>query len=289
MQTTQTIPAERSLPAAPDTRPGVIFRRTVRDNIPNILSWGGGYSALLVLVVLLFPALQANDTLLGIVRSLGLLGVASNNAIPLEALGGFAGYIGLQALSWAPVVFAIYLVPQGLNIVMREEERGTLDLLLSTPVTRWRLLTEKVLAVVVSLLLILGLMWLALILSTRLIDQGDVTLANLTLGILHVLPVSLVILMATVLLSVSVRGSRTAAGWIALFLIGSYFLRTISDLMVEIDVMQTIKLASVFAYYRIIATLADGWQAAYDLTMLTLAAALFGLALWRFQRRDIGA
>lgn len=287
-QTTRNLSTDFSLAMLLDTRPGVIFWRALRDNLPGILAWGGGYSALLVAVVLLYPALQSNNTLVGIVRSLGLLGVADNNAIPLDVLADFPGYIALEGLSWAPVILSLYLVPQALGAVLREEERGTLDILLSTPIARWRLLTEKMLAIVASLAGVLALMWLALVISTALVPEIDFPLLNATAGIWHIMPISLVIAVFALLVSVMVGNSRRAAGWVALALILSYFLRTISDLMYHVDWLTTLRQISIFAHYRAIAALSSGFQPVQEIGMLALAALLFALALWRFQRRDIG-
>ena len=45
--------------------PGAIFSQTLRDNLPGVLAWGLGYSALIGLVTLLYPILEENNTLLG--------------------------------------------------------------------------------------------------------------------------------------------------------------------------------------------------------------------------------
>lgn len=289
METTHSsIPTDIPIAAALEPRPGVIFWRALRDNIPGILAWGGGYGGLLLFVVLLFPALQSNDTLVGIVRSLGLLGVADNGYITIDALMSFPGYIALEALSWAPIILSIYLIPQALGAVLREEERGTLDILLSTPLPRWRLLTEKMLAIIVSLACILALMWVILVISVGLVDGVELPLMNALAGVWHVLPISLAIAAFGVLISVSVANSRAAAGWIALALMTSYFLRTISDLMYEVDWLLTLKQLSIFAYYRSIAALSTGFQWPYDAAMLALAGVFFALALWQFQHRDVG-
>jgi ABC-2 type transport system permease protein len=277
----------REIPIVIEARTGAIFYQTMRDNLPGVLAWGGGYSVLLALVTLLYPALQANNTLFGVASSLGLLGLAGGDAVLLEALSGYEGYLALQALTWAPLVFAVYLIPQALSAVIREEERGTLDILLSAPIRRWRLVTEKVCAVLVSLVCILFLMWLTLLVSTRLVGV-EIALGHLFAGIWHIVPITLTIFAMTLLISVSVRSSRTAGGWAALFVIVSYFLRVMGDMLNTVDWIIALKQVSIFNYYRVITTLSLGVQPQYDLVLLALAAALFGFALWRFERRDIG-
>jgi ABC-2 type transport system permease protein len=291
LETTQAaaasdIPAAESLRPIP-TRHGAVFLRTLRDNVPGILAWGGGYGVLIALITLLYPVLQENDTLLGIARSIGLLGMGNSN-INIQSMTSYAGYIAFEGLSLAPLVLSIYVIPQALNAISREEERGTLDILLSTPLPRWRFLTEKAVAVAASLLGILGIMWLTLVVSTRVIEGVEISLLNATAGIWHIAPISLTVMMATLLISVITRTSRSAGGWAALFVLASYFVRAITDLITQVDWLLALRNLSIFSYYKSIAALSQGFQWQLDVVLLSASAVLFVLALWRFQRRDIG-
>jgi len=270
------------------TPPGAIFAQTLRDNLPGILAWGAGYSALIGLVTLLYPILEENNTLLGVVRGLGLMGVGGNGAINIQTMTSFAGYIAFEALSWAPLILSIYLIPQALNAVAREEERGTLDILLSTPLPRWRLLAEKAAAIAVSLVGILLIMWVALVLSSQVVQADNFTLYHATAGIWHILPISLAITALTLLISVTVRNSRSAGGLAALFILTSYFLRAITDLIQDVPILHELSQLSLFAYYRSLTTLANGFQWGHDSVLLSVAVILFLVALWQFRRRDIG-
>ncbi len=267
---------------------GAIFSQTLRDNLPGVLAWGLGYSALIGLVTLLYPILEENNTLLGVVRGLGLMGVGSNSAINLQTMTSFAGYVAFEALSWAPLILSIYLIPQALNAVSREEERGTLDILLSTPLPRWRLLLEKSAAIAVSLAGILLIMWVALVLSSQVVQADDFTILNATAGIWHIFPISLAIVAMTLLISVSVRNSRSAGGLAALVILTSYFVRAITDLITDVPVLRELSQLSLFAYYRSLTALSTGFQWSNDTLLLTVAVVLFALSLWQFQRRDIG-
>lgn len=268
--------------------PGAILTQTLRDNATGILVWGAGYSVLIGLVTLLYPILQENNTLLGVVRGLGLMGIGNDSAINLQTMTSFAGYIAFEALSWAPLVLSIYLIPQALNAVSREEERGTLDILLSTPLPRWRFLAEKVAAILVSLVCILAIMWVSLVLSSQFVAAEDFTVYHATAGIWHIFPISLAIMSLTLLLSVTLRGSRSAGGLAALFILASYFLRAITDLITDVPVLRELSKLSLFAYYRSLSTLSGGFQWSYDSVLLAASVVLLALAFWQFNRRDIG-
>lgn len=271
----------------PDTRMGAIFRRTLRDNLVGILSWGLGYSALILVVVVFYPTLEENGALRNV---LGGLGLASNLAIGLGGLNGlstFGAYLALEALTWAPLVMAVYLIPQGLGAITREEERGTLDILLSTPTPRWRLLTEKTLGIIASLGGVLAIMWLTLVISVELMPEVELSFSRATAAIWHIFPISMVILTATLFLSVTLRRGRSVAGLAGLFVMGSYALRSLADIT-QADVLIFLKQFSFFTYYRSLIVLAEGLQPEADTLLLIVAVVLFALALRNFQRRDLG-
>lgn len=285
---TESQPPSLTLPDVGGIQPGVIFRRALIDNLAGIVAWGVGYSLLIVSVVVLYPILQEGNTLLSVLSGLGLLDIlAQNYPIDPSALTTFPGYLAFEALGWAPMIFSAYLIPQTLGAVLAEEKRGTLDLLLSTPITRWQFVTEKTLAIVASLALILSIMLATLLISTRLSSAAELTTWQALAGIWHIVPISLVIIAVTLLLSVTFYNPRTVGSLAALFVIVGYFLRSLSD-MAQLPLLDFLRRLSIFHYYSSISAMIDGvnWRA--DGGLLLLALAIFGLALLRFQRRDLG-
>ena len=270
----------------PDTRPGVIVWRTFRDNLPSVVGWGLGYSVLIAVSTLLYPLLDESNTVFTVLNGLGLLDNLTQGR-DLEMILGFPGYLALQAMSWGPLILSVYIIPQALGAVAAEEQQGTLDILLSTPISRWRFLIEKTLAIVLSLAGILVIVWLGMLLSTRLLVQIDLGIANMISSAWHLMPISLVILTGTLLLSVILHDARQAGGLAALLVLVNYFARSMSDVVTS-DFLESIKQFSFFSSYRSVAALGEGFQWQNDFMLLALAASLFILSLIAFQRRDLG-
>lgn len=269
-----------------ETRSGVVFWRTLRDNFPGAVGWGLGYGALLAVATVLYPLLDKSNTIFTVLNGLGLMSFLSVGR-GVEALTGFEGYLALQTLSWGPMILAVYLIPQALRAVAHEERQGTLDILLSTPISRWRFLVEKVLAICASLLLILSVMGLCLLAAVIVVAEVEINPARAVAGLWHLVPISLVILTGTLLLSVSLRESRHAGPLAATLVMVSYFARIMSDLTPH-PLLDAVKPFSMFSYYRSVAALSEGFQWNYDVVLLMAAAVLFALALWAFHRRDLG-
>ena len=284
-ESAQDLPTFASLPLL-DTRSGVVFWRTLRDNVPGAVAWGLGYGALLIAATVLYPLLDESNTVFTVLNGLGIMSFLSVGR-SVDALTGFEGYLALQTLSWGPMILSVYLIPQAMRAVAQEERQGTLDILLSTPISRWRFLVEKLLAICVSLLIILCVMGLCLLVSVTLVGEVVLDAGHAVAGLWHLFPISMVILLATLLLSMALRESRHAGPLAATLVMVSYFARIMSDLTPH-PLLEAVKPFSIFSYYRSIAALSEGFQWHYDVVLLTTAVVLFGLALWAFNRRDLG-
>ena len=99
------------------------------------------------------------------------------------------GYIQIELLSFmGPVLVLLYAVGAGSSSVAGEEDRRTLDLLLTTPVTRSRVVVDKALAMVVGTLGLSALLGVALVAEGALagmdLPAGNVAAAMLHLGLL---------------------------------------------------------------------------------------------------------
>lgn len=284
--TMQELPTLTSSLPLLDTRTGVVFWQTVRDNFPGAAAWGLGYGALLIAATVLYPLLDESNTVFTVLNGLGIMSFLSVGR-SVDALTGFEGYLALQTLSWGPMILAVYLIPQAMRAVAQEERQGTLDILLSTPISRWRFLVEKLLAIIVSLGVILSVMGGCLLAAVTLVPDVQLSAVHAVAGLWHLVPISLVILLVTLLLSMALRESRRAGPLAATLVIASYFARIMSDLTPH-PLLEAIKPLSMFSYYRSIAALSEGFQWQYDMVLLTAAVVLFGLALWAFNRRDLG-
>ena len=72
-----------------------------------------------------------------------------------------AGFLDFGFFSYMMLVLAAYAVIAGLSVTANEEDRGIMDVLLSLPIPRWRLVVERFLAYALILVLILVLTFLA--------------------------------------------------------------------------------------------------------------------------------
>jgi ABC-2 type transport system permease protein len=135
---------------------GAVWTKTLRELRVPILGWGLGLGL----------SLYANYATARDAIASGIAGLAERFRFMAEpvAVDTVSGYVTFRVLGLVlPVLLSIWAILVGARLVRGEEERGSLDVLLSTPRSRARLLAEKLAALAgallgVALLLSLGVL-----------------------------------------------------------------------------------------------------------------------------------
>jgi ABC-2 type transport system permease protein len=263
---------------------GVIFKRALRDSRSAMLWWGVGLAIYAFCIAIIYPFVQGFEGLNTLLENPVMKVILGEDVADLASPGGFLGnYFFLMM----PLILAVYNVLYGLGVTAAEEDRGTLDVLLSRPVPRWRLIAEKFAALVVAQFVIVAITLVGFLLGMLLTPSLTVGLGDLILGVLNLLPVTLCITGLTVLLSTLLRSRPAVGGIVAAVLVASYFLNTLSGLMEA--PLDNLRFASIFHYYNGGAVLLRGVDWGGFLLLAGIAVGLVALAMPFFQRRDLAA
>ncbi|MCC6614910.1 MAG: ABC transporter permease subunit [Anaerolineae bacterium] len=265
---------------------GVIFKRTLWDSRVGILSWGIGLGILALGELTLFPSIsEAFAGMSELLNSPFYKAFLGENA-DAAAFATPAGYISTYMLAFVPLYVAVYAVMLGLGVVANEEERGTLDVLLGTPIPRWQVIVEKSAAVLVILLLVLLLNGVGALLGVLMTPElADVSLGRVLEASFSMLPVTLVMAALALFFSTVLRSRNLAAGVTGAIIIASYFITNLSSIAQE--ALGTISKLSFYSYYSPLDTMRGGIVWSEFAILCVIVAALFGLSIYAFQRRDI--
>lgn len=170
---------------------GVIFGHALRSHRRPTLWWIAGIGLFIVINVATWPAVEGQagyDDLLDDMPDamLALFGIE-----PGLSLTSPTGYLIGQIFGFfLPLMFVMLTVTLGSRAIASSEEDHSLDLLLAHPVTRGRLLVER-LAAVVAVVVVVGLAsWVVLVTSSAavgldagLLDPAIATAADVLFGI----------------------------------------------------------------------------------------------------------
>jgi ABC-2 type transport system permease protein len=205
-----------------------------------------------------------------------------------------AGYVTFRDFGiFLPILLSIWTLLAGARLVRGEEERGSLEVLLSTPHSRLRVLLEKIVALFTALVLIAFLIFVGGV-AGEVSAHTAVNVTGMLLAVLNLGVLALLFSMLALFLS-QVLGSRAAAaGWTGLFLALSYVLDGTGHIIEHAEWFQWLQRLSPFLYYHAskpllpFYTLTHGFNPGACLLLLALSIAFAFASLPLFARRDIG-
>ena len=261
---------------------GTITARTLRDGMRGLLWWGLGLASLSVMTVLFYPFLKEVPGLEELLKGLpdAILRLIGDS----EMLSGI-GYLNANLYgAVVPILFLFYGVFAGAGAIAGEEENRTLDMLLSNPVARSRVVVEKALAMV-SGLAVLGLvLWAATYLASL--------PTNMDIDVWHLAAINLSaalfgFFMGGLGLAIGAStGARTLAIGLGAFIgIFGYLWNSLAPLVERLEPFRKL---SPFYYYFGANPLRNGLDPVHA-AVLGVGGLLFVvIAVFGFRRRDVG-
>jgi beta-exotoxin I transport system permease protein len=262
---------------------GSVFSKTIKEQRKALLWWAFGLVSACLVTTAFYPSIHENAA--SFERLLESLPEGLRKAFG-EDFASPAGYLQARLFSiFAPVLFLIFAIGAGSRAIAGEEEHKTLDLLLSTPVPRRRVLVDKALAMLAATV------GLGLVLALAIVVSGPpfeiaVSTANVAAAVADC--VLLAIAFGAIALAVGAGTGRrsVAIGLTAGLAAGSYL---IDVLALSVDGLGWLQHLSAFFYYRAPDPIAQGldpWDAAI---LATIAIVATGIAVVAFDRRDLAA
>ena len=192
------------------------------------------------------------------------------------------GYLGTYYFSYMTLIIGILAISAGAGLLVSDEEKGILDLVLAHPVSRTALFCGRLLGLVVALVVILTVSWLS-----WLIPSGSTGLKLTWIEFLRpFLPLFAVLLLfgtLALLLSMLLPSGRIAAMISGALLVADFLLLGLSNS--NQDLKSIVKFTPLYYYQGgdAVTGLNWGW-----LGGLLAVSVLFALLAWLlFRRRDI--
>jgi ABC-2 type transport system permease protein len=222
-----------------------IFRRELKANFRSLLIWG-------VIIILFstigfskFSAYEGNPEMLAILDSIppALLAAFSFNAFNLTTITGFFGIM----FTYFSLILSIAAAMWGSDIIAKEERDKTVEFSLTLPVPREKLVTAKILAVMVNCIGLLLITWgITLFNATN--YQPDREFYNfLSLSMLALFILQMIFLAVGILLGCAMKQHKRASSVAVSIILGAYFLSIIAGLNKDLEFL---KYFSPFKYFN---------------------------------------
>ena len=171
--TQERVPQDRPVvpaPGRPEPPPvplmlDSIYLKTLRDQRHGLLGWAIGIALLVLVESLIWPSFKDMPNLDELFEQYPSY---MKELFDIEAMTSGMGFLNAELFTLIlPALFLIYAIARGARLIAGEEELGTLDVLLVTPLSGARVLLEKALGLVTSVAL-LGVALLAATLACSL-------------------------------------------------------------------------------------------------------------------------
>jgi len=259
-----------------------VFLKTLRDYRIAIVGWGIGMGLVVISPMASVSALvttpQAREQLVSLAATFAW----NADPVAVDTIGGYATFkIGIFMF-----LIAIWPLLAASRMLRGEEDRGSMDVLLSLPRPRLRVALEK-LAAMWAALLVMGLLIGLLAFAGGKKFGADFGLSDALLFGLNLALVSAVLGSLALFISQFTQERGPAAGWTAGLLLVFIVLDMVHRVVPNTDWISRV---SPIYYYNLSKPLVPtyGPNAGAMVALLAMAAILGGISIWLFVRRDVG-
>lgn len=243
----------------------------------SLLAWGLPLGLMSALVVAIYPSVE--DAIGQAVRDYP---PALKEAFGIGELTTVEEYLHAEMMSLiVPIAVGYLAIRSAASRLSGAAESGRLDVLLSAPVARWRVVAAAFAGAAVEVAAVLAVTALLTGLGSVLVGAG-LGAGALAAAFANVWPLALLFAGATVVLTWTSLSTPVVTGTAAGVLVAMYVLDLVGRLASEVD---WLRYGSVFRYYGNAAVDGVDPLTFAGVTAVAVALAVLGAAL--FQRRDI--
>jgi ABC-2 type transport system permease protein len=258
------------------------FRYTYSSMKGQILGWGLGLAALGLIIVSAYGFMgeqqeQLNQMLANYPPE--FLAFFGGDAMSMLTP---AGYLKMYAFSMLPIIIGIFAVLAGSGLIVSDEERGRLDLIVTHPVGRTSFFFGRFLGLFGAVLSIMMIGWLGFCVLLGNTSLGY-TWGQFAIPFLSLLVQVLVYSALALLLSMFLPTRNLAATITGAVLVISYFMSSMAFIDERLGAIARFL---PHDYYQIAFSFQE-LNLSWLLALLGISAGMALMAWWRFVRRDI--
>ena len=265
---------------------GVIFLNTLRRSWMQMLYWGAGLGLMALFTAAMVPFFDSMKMVELIQGLPPILLAAAGYDADLQVLATTEGIITIGFFGELMLIFAACPVVMGMRISANDEDDGVMEVLLSLPLPRWRVIVERLLAFSLLLVAVSALVYAGLWLGVALANV-ELDMARMATVVFNVVPVLIFVLAFTALMTALFRRRQRALAVTIVFVVASFMVDVLAGI-VDGGLSQTLLAISFFSYYDPGDILQHGLDQGKTLLTGALALLLALGAVWAFQRRDVG-
>lgn len=265
-----------------------VFKKAFHDSRSSILWLCIGFSIYGVFILSFFPVIHRQgaefDKLLESYPK-ELMGMLYSGSSEDFSMTNPAIYLQTEFMTWTMLILGVILMAQAFNSITNAERSGSMDLMLTLPISRRNVLLGNMARTAITVLVVLTAMFILIAGGTRVIDNFNISLDRLFIGIYSMFFLLMAQACFTYFLASSVPSHKKWAGPIAYTLFfGAYLLNGFTESIGWVEAIQPIFL---FKYYNLTNIIIDGLSITNTLVLLIVCIGFTLASIWAFNRKDI--
>ena len=258
-----------------------VFKHELRQGRSALIIWTAAISFMLGICIVIYPEMS---TQMGDISAMFADMGSFSQAFGMDRInfGEFLGFFGVECGNVLGLGGAFFAALLGISALAKEEKEHTAEFLLTHPVSRTRIIAEKLCAVIVQIV-IMNLAVIAVTALSVLIIGEEADIKIFALLFLSFFLMQLEVAAVTFGISAFLRRGSLGIGLglAAVF----YFMNIVANL---IDETKFLKYITPFGYTESADIIADGaLNGGYLAVGMALAAIGVILAFWKYGRKDI--
>jgi ABC-2 type transport system permease protein len=260
-----------------------VLLKTIRDQRRALMWWSMGVAAMVLFTVPFYPSLRdqadsLNKYMQEMPEALRAIFIGE-----IEDITSPEGFLNSQIFIFmAPLLLSILAIGAGARAIAGEERAGTLDLLLSTPVPRRRVVIHTFAAMVVSVAVVGLALWVSLAIAGAIWDVGvPASRTAAAVGTVALLGIVFGSLSLAIGAATGSRGS--AIGVAAAVGVAGYLVNSLAPL---VDLFRDLKVVSPFNYYGV--PLTTGFDVGDAIVLAAMSLVMLGASAVALEGRDLG-
>jgi ABC-2 type transport system permease protein len=260
-----------------------VWTKTLRDQRRALVWWSLGFLFTVLMYASFWPSVRENAA--QFTQYVEKLPEAIRNLLGGAEFATPEGYVQTELFSLlGPILLVVYAIGAGARAIAGEEEVGTLDLLLSTPLARRRVLLDKFGSMVTATFYLATLTWLSLVALGPLFDL-HVSLQGLGAATLNLFLLALAFGVVALVVGTATGTKSAAIGVSSGLGVVTFVLNTLAP---SVHALRPFRFLSPFHYYASHQPLTTGFNGVDILVLGAISVAALMLALVVFERRDLG-
>jgi ABC-2 type transport system permease protein len=223
----------------------MIFKREISRNLKSLIIWSIVIGGLVLLMLSIYPQFNMNNESMN--ELLNAYPESLKKAFGMDKLdmSSILGFYGIEIYMMTTLFGSIFASMLASNIISKEENEKTVEFLLSKPVTRTQIITEKFLAMSANILIFNGIIAIISILGFQFAKNEQLSMKTFSLLVIATILLHFTFATISFFLSTIIKKSRnilaTSLGLVFL----CYFLGVISGIS---DKFKNLKYLSPFKY-----------------------------------------